>query len=103
MSISCVKLREIIKEVGFKYLATRKIQSLNTVQITIHYNFAYNYLDAFTEDDPFWKMIVFTDECRFCASDGGTYCWRKTNDFRKEVCETFEKFSVSCMVWGSRR
>ena len=47
-------------------------------------------------------MIVFTDESRFCAQpDGGVKLWRKRDDFREEVCITYDKFPISCMVWGA--
>ena len=102
LTISATKVREIIKENGFRYLSCRKIQDLNSIQITLRYNFAFQYLDAFDADSEFWKILVFSDESRFCAtSDAGAHCWRKTGDFRDDVCETHKKFPVSCMVWGA--
>ena len=96
LTISATKVREIIKENGFRYLSCRKIQDLNSIQITLRYNFAFQYLDAFDADSEFWKILVFSDESRFCA-----HCWRKTGDFRDDIYETHKKFPVSCMVWGA--
>ena len=39
----------------------RVIQSVSQVQKIIRYNFAYNLLDMYGPDDPFWKMLIFTD------------------------------------------
>ena len=44
--------------------------------------FSTEILDMYMKDDAFWKMLVFTDESRFCAQpDGGVKLWRKGNDF----------------------
>ena len=101
-SESLARKFQTIKKNGFKYLATRKIQELNEVQISVRYNFSFQLLKTFNEADEFWKMLVFTDESRFCASsDAGRYCWRRVDDFRKDVCDSYAKYPVSCMVWGA--
>ena len=95
-------VRNVIKEHGYKYLSARKIQNLNEVQIAIRYNFALSLLNSFDADAEFWKLLVFSDESRFCAaSDSRVMVWRKVDDFRDAVCTSHVKFPVSCMVWGA--
>ena len=102
LRISSQTVRDIIKEYGYKYTHARVIQSVSQVQKIIRYNFAFNLLDMYGPDDPFWKMLIFTDESRFSAiPDGGVKLWRKSNDYRQEVCISYEKFPVSVMVWGA--
>ena len=102
LKISDQTVRNILKEHGYRYLYSRKIQALSEVQISIRFNFAYSLINAFDEDDEFWKLLVFSDESRFCASsDSHAKVWRTTDDFRDEVCTPFIKFPVSVMVWGA--
>ena len=57
IKISDETVKKIIKKHGYKYLYSRKIQKLTESQIAIRYNFACSMLNAFDEDDDFWKML----------------------------------------------
>ena len=99
--ISAGKVSEILNADGFKYGPPLKVQKLTLHQIILRYNFAYELLDNYDENDPFWGSIIFTDESKFSCSPDSILLWKKKGDIRKEVQAEYIKYPPSAMIWGA--
>jgi hypothetical protein len=101
MTLGATTVRKMLKEEKFKWGPKKKCPDLTAAQVQWRQQFVLDYRSNYFANVR-GKVLVFTDECRFCKGADVEWSWHRPAEYKEKNMAKTKKFAdVSIMVWGA--